>query len=60
MAGKGNEHRVLEVVVQRVAVTDALQRQSGRIGKDFRQARICCAKPSLRFRRQKRTQSLRH
>ena len=26
MAGKGNEHRVLEVVVQRVAVTDALQR----------------------------------
>ena len=32
MSGKGDEHGVLQVMIQRVAVTDALQCESGRIG----------------------------
>ena len=36
--GEGNQHRVLNVVIQGVAVADAIQGQSGRERKNFSQA----------------------
>ena len=38
MAGEGDQHGVLDVVIQRVAVADAIQCQSGRERKNFGEA----------------------
>ena len=53
--GKGDEHRVLDVVIQRVAVTDAFQRDLGRKRKRFTQADMRGAKPDFHFCGQKRS-----
>ena len=49
MAGKGDQHRMFGVVIQGVAVADALQRQLGCIGKKFTQAGMGGAKPPPGF-----------
>ena len=38
MPGKGHQHRVLDIVIQRVAVADAIQGQSGRERNNFGKA----------------------
>src|ERR1700704_680495 len=38
--GKGHEHRVLDIVVQRVAVADAIERKPGGVGQEVAQIRV--------------------
>ena len=47
VAGQGDEHRVLDVVVEGVAVADAFQGELRREGNDFGQARMRAPEPIL-------------
>ena len=44
-----NQHGVLDIVIERVAVADALQRQPGGKGKQFGQIRHAMSRTGLRF-----------
>ena len=60
MADKRDQHRVFDVMIQRIAVADAFQRKLGRERQQFGELGMGRAKPAARFRRQERTQRLRH
>src|SRR6267378_2516308 len=60
MADKRDQHRVFDVVIQRIAVADAFQRKLCREWQQFGELGMGRAKPAARFRSQERTQRLRH
>ena len=47
VAGQGDEHRMLDIVEERVAVADAFQRELRRERNDLRQARMRAPEPIL-------------
>ena len=57
---QGSRAGLFDVVIQGVAVADALQCEPGCIGEKFSQAGMGGAKPAPGFRSQKRSQSFRH
>ena len=59
VAGQGYEHRVLDVVIERVAVADALERELRRERNEFGQARIRSPEPILHVGGEERPQRVR-
>src|SRR6202040_3596519 len=58
MADKRDQHRVFDVVIQRIAVADAFQRKLGREWQQFGELGMGRAEPATRFRSQECTQRL--
>ena len=57
VAGQSDEHSVLDVVVEGIAIADAIKRQSGGKGDDFGQARMRRPEPILHIGGEKRAES---
>ena len=47
VAGQGDEHRMLDIVVEGVAIADTFQRELRREGNDLGQARMRAPEPIL-------------
>jgi hypothetical protein len=59
MPGESDQHRMLDIVVQGIAVADAIQCKLGSVGQQFAQVGARGAKLGSRFRRQKGPKRLR-
>jgi hypothetical protein len=57
MAYQSDEHRMLDVVVEGIAIPDAFKRQPGSKRNEFRQARMRGAEPILHIGGEERAQS---
>jgi hypothetical protein len=57
MAGQRDEHRMLDVVVEGVAIADAFKGQPGGKRNEFRQTRVRSPEPVLHIGGQERAQS---
>jgi len=58
MAGQGDQHRVLDVVIERIAVADAFERQPGGKRDQLGQARMRGPEPILHIGGEKRAQGV--
>src|SRR6516164_7085510 len=58
MAGEGDQHRVLDIVVQSIAFADAFQRDAGDRRDQLDQAGFCTAIPPLHVAREKSAESV--
>jgi hypothetical protein len=59
MAGQSDEHRMLDVVVQGIAIPDAFKRQPGGKWNEFRQARMRSPETVLHIGGEERAQGFR-
>jgi hypothetical protein len=57
VASQSDEHRVLDVVVEGIAIPDAFKRQPGGKWNEFRQARMRGSEPILHIGGEERAQS---